>query len=275
MQTGGNMNRSERPFIFNHMEISLDGKIMGKYLWIPETNTESDPFYRTIFGPDAKFTFQAIVEGRTTIEDNETGYAVPEVDENAAPVPEGDYLAPGASCGRFQFVLDSKGRVAWTKNTTDFGEEKAHIVEVMSHRASNAYRDYLRRQGISYILCGDDHVDLEEFCRKAKSLFHVDSMMLGGGGTVNWSFIQAGLTDEMSLILAPAADGNVNTQSLFMARPGISEDHPVLFRPLDVQLLDDGFVWLHYAVGKKNMYDFDNDPEFKAVQEVIARGRNE
>ena len=49
------MNRSERPFIFNHMEISLDGKIMGKYLWIPETNTESDPFYRTIFGPDAKF----------------------------------------------------------------------------------------------------------------------------------------------------------------------------------------------------------------------------
>lgn len=102
------MNRSERPFIFNHMEISLDGKIMGKYLWIPETNTESDPFYRTIFGPDAKFTFQAIVEGRTTIEDNQTGYAVPEVDENAAPVPEGDYLAPGASCGRFQFVLDSK-----------------------------------------------------------------------------------------------------------------------------------------------------------------------
>lgn len=118
-------------------------------------------------------------------------------------------------------------------------------------------------------------MDLEEFCRKVKSLFHVDSMMLGGGGTVNWNFIQAGLTDEMSLILAPAADGNVNTQSLFMARPGISEDHPVLFRPLDVQLLDDGFVWLHYAVGKKNMYDFDNDPEFKAVQEVIARGRNE
>ena len=42
------MNRSERPFIFNHMEISLDGKIMGKYLWIPETNTESDPFYRKV-----------------------------------------------------------------------------------------------------------------------------------------------------------------------------------------------------------------------------------
>ena len=31
MQTGGNMNRSERPFIFNHMEISLDaGDQYGK-----------------------------------------------------------------------------------------------------------------------------------------------------------------------------------------------------------------------------------------------------
>ena len=74
MQTGGSMNRSERPFILTIWNF-LDGKIMGKYLWIPETNTESDPFYRTIFGPEAKFTFQAIVEGRTTIEDNQTGYA--------------------------------------------------------------------------------------------------------------------------------------------------------------------------------------------------------
>ena len=32
------MNKQERPYIFCHMETSLDGKIMGKYLWIEETN---------------------------------------------------------------------------------------------------------------------------------------------------------------------------------------------------------------------------------------------
>ena len=31
------MNKQERPYIFCHMETSLDGKIMGKYLWIEET----------------------------------------------------------------------------------------------------------------------------------------------------------------------------------------------------------------------------------------------
>ena len=43
------MNKTDRPFIFCHMETSLDGKIMGKYLWIPETNTENDVFYKMIF----------------------------------------------------------------------------------------------------------------------------------------------------------------------------------------------------------------------------------
>ena len=32
------MNKQERPYIFCHMGTSLDGKIMGKYLWIEETN---------------------------------------------------------------------------------------------------------------------------------------------------------------------------------------------------------------------------------------------
>lgn len=84
------MNTSERPFIFCHMETSLDGKIMGKYLWIPETNTEHDVFYSLIFGDQAKFTFQASLEGRITIEDNYTFYQKPELDLSAALVPEGD-----------------------------------------------------------------------------------------------------------------------------------------------------------------------------------------
>ena len=32
------MNKQERPYIFCHMETSLDGKIMGKYLWMGREN---------------------------------------------------------------------------------------------------------------------------------------------------------------------------------------------------------------------------------------------
>lgn len=42
------MDKANRPHIFCHMETSLDGKIMGKYLWIEETNAEEDSFY-TLF----------------------------------------------------------------------------------------------------------------------------------------------------------------------------------------------------------------------------------
>lgn len=47
------MNKQERPYIFCHMETSLDGKIMGKYLWIEETNAEEDSFYALFAGEAA------------------------------------------------------------------------------------------------------------------------------------------------------------------------------------------------------------------------------
>ena len=267
------MNKTDRPFIFCHMETSLDGKIMGKYLWIPETNTENDVFYKMIFGPEARFQYEATLEGRITIEDNYTYYKKPELDENAAPVPAGDYLAPGAALGVYQLVMDTHGRICWPKNTLEESGRTMHVVEVLTEATPNAYKAYLRSLGISYLICGTDKPDLELLCKKAKDLLHVESMMLAGGGTINWSFVQAGLVDEMSIVMAPAADGNPDTQPMFLAKPGLSTDAPVVFKLLDVEKLADDFLWLHYAVGPKNTYDFDNDPEYKQVQDRIKANR--
>ena len=65
-------------------------------------------------------------------------------------------------------------------------------------------------------------------------------MMLGGGGTINWSFIQQGLADELSLVIAPAADGNSTTQTLFMAKDGISDEQPVVFKVKGARLMATG-----------------------------------
>ena len=263
----------EKPFIFCHMETSLDGKIMGKFLWIPETNTEEDSFFAAAFGPDAKYHFEGLVHGRTTIEDNETFYETPDVDENAPAVPAGDYLAPGASLGKYFFAVDGHGRIAWKTNTKKEGPWEAHVVEVLTEAASNGYKDFLRRQGISYVICGKDQVDLPLFCEKAKALFHVKTMMLGGGAVLNWSFIQAGLVDEVSQVIAPAADGSTETQTLFMAKPGISKDQPVVFLPQEVKIMKDHCVWIRWKVGAKNSYDFDSDPDYRATQEMIRANR--
>ena len=68
------MNKQERPYIFCHMETSLDGKIMGKYLWIDETNAEDDSFYALFAGENAMYKPQALLNGRITVEDNFTFY---------------------------------------------------------------------------------------------------------------------------------------------------------------------------------------------------------
>lgn len=47
---------------------------------------------------------------------------------------------------------------------------------------------------------------MELLLQKQNDLFQMDLVMLGGGGVLNWSFIQAGLCDEVSRVVAPAAD---------------------------------------------------------------------
>lgn len=60
------------------------------------------------------------------MEDNFTLYKTPAVDEGAAPVPAGDFLADDGKTGFYLIVTDSKGRVAWEEGQlTDFyGHEK-------------------------------------------------------------------------------------------------------------------------------------------------------
>lgn len=263
----------DKPFIFCHMEISPDGKIMGKYLWLPSTSEAPDSFSTLVNGPDAKYHYQAMLNGRTTIDDNFTFYAKPELDENAPQIPAGDYLAEGVSLGQFLLAVDGHGKLAWQENFNEYDGVKSHIVEILTEAASNSYKAFLRKKGISYLICGKDSVDLPLLCAKIKNVLHVDSVMLGGGAVLNWSMVQAGLVDELSLVMAPAADGSTETQTLFMAKPGITTDQPVLFKPLEVKIMPDDAIWIRYQVGKKVDFDFESDPEFKETMEMIRSHR--
>lgn len=104
-----------RPKIICHMETSLDGKIMGKYLWLPGKEGAEDSFYTAL----GHYEYQAQLLGRTTIDDNYTLYRKPEVNEKAPPVPEGDFLAEGAKLGQYLIAMDSHGRLAWEDHVSD------------------------------------------------------------------------------------------------------------------------------------------------------------
>ena len=160
-----------RPYVFCHMMTSLDGKIIGNYMRTPEAD--------------------------------------------AAPVPDGDFVAV-SDASKYYISIDPSGRLGWDSAEMTYRTTTAHVIEVLTGRASNAYMAFLymaflRKLGISYLIAGDTNIDFELLLDKLPDLFDVQTLMLGGGGVLNWSFIQANLCDELSVVIAPTADGSSDT----------------------------------------------------------------
>ena len=238
-----------RPYIFCHMLTSLDGKIMGNYMSTPEGETGSTIFYDLAFDKDRYYKHQGWISGRVTTDDNFTFYKKPDLDEDAEIVPEGDYVADFHE--NIHYVsIDPSGVLGWDKNYIIYQDTRAHVIEVLTNKASNSYKDLLRKLGIYYIIAGDTTLDYEVLLEKLKKLFKIELLMLGGGGVLNWSFIQEGLCDEVSVVMAASSDGSTKTPTLFMEKEGLSDDKPVHFKLEDVKIMEGDSLWLRYKIKK-------------------------
>lgn len=235
-----------RPYIFCHMMTSLDGKIMGNYMETSEGAAAGDVFYNLSFGKNPYYKHQGWLSGRITTDDNFTFYEKQDLDKNAAKVPEGDYIAKKTDM--YYVPIDPFGRLGWKSSTLTYIDTTAHVIEVLTEKATNAYKAFLRRLGISYIIAGSDSLDYEQTLSKLKEQFGIENLMLGGGAALNWSFIQAGMCDEVSVVIAAVADGSANTQTLFMTREGMSDDTPVAFKLQEAKVMDGDSIWLRYLV---------------------------
>lgn len=152
-----------------------------------------------------------------------------------------DFVAPGAP-DSFAFALDEHGRLAWDSNDID-GD---HVVAVLSERVSDDYLAFLRGTGVSYLLCGARDVDLALMLEKIASRFGVKTLMLEGGGRINGSLLQAGLIDEVSVIVSPVADGRMGTPALFDVDGDDATPHRLALE--SVERRADDTLWLRYRV---------------------------
>ena len=126
------------------------------------------------------------------------------------PVPRTDFVAdPDARF--FAIALDPSGKLAWRSSSID-GD---HVVTVLSERVSDVYLAFLRSKGVSYLFGGKAEVNLKLVLGKLRRLFDIRTLLLEGGGKINGSFLDANLIDELSVLVAPIADGSVGTPSLF------------------------------------------------------------
>lgn len=234
----------ERPYIFCHMMTSLDGHITGNFMDTPEADLAGDAFYQLAFGKDAYYKHQGRLSGRVTSDENFTFYRKPDLREGEE-VPEGDFII-NQDKAPYYISIDPKGKLSREENTLDYGDTHAQVLEVLSKKASKEYRAFLRRLEIPYIICGKDDLEYEEVLEKLYKFFGIRLLMLGGGGVLNRTFVKAGLCDELSLVLAPVADGDSKKAGLFTAVEGLSDTDPVGFNLEEVKVLDGGGLWIRY-----------------------------
>lgn len=235
-----------KPRIICHMMTAVDGKITGPFMETNAATIVGEEYERTndFYSPDAWLC------GRVTTEENFTNYHKPDVDPNTAPVPEGDYIAV-TNAPMYYVSADASGKVGWTANTLNYeNRPTAHIIEVLTEKASNAYRDLLRRLGISYIIAGKDQLDCTLASQKLYEHFGIKTLMVSGGGYINGSFLSEGLIDELSLVIVPTTDSSSDTVTLFEKADYLPKKTPVEFSLIDVEKLKGDGVWLRYNVKK-------------------------
>ncbi len=229
------------------MMTALDGKITGPYMNMQAIEAPTEEYEHI----NNRYRPQAWLCGRITTDENFTFYKKPALDENASSVPEGDYVAVRGA-GMHYVSVDASGRIGWDSNILKYKDRAAaHIIEVLTDKTNNAYRDFLRRKEISYIIAGKDHLDCKLAAEKLKDLFNIETLMLSGGGFTNWSFLRAGLVDELSLLIAPLADGETDTVTLFEKSDCLPATAPVEFALKSVEKTKGDSVWLRYSVKNK------------------------
>ena len=213
---------------------SIDGRIVTKG-W-PGMKTLSAEYERTA----QAFGANAWMVGRISMQPIAGKTRVPRLKVKRR-IPRVDFVAD-SKAKSYAIAIDRSGKIAWQSSEID-GE---HVITVLSDRVSENYLAFLRSRGVSYIFGGRREIDLPKVLNRLRGKFGIRTLLLEGGGAINGSFLSAGLIDEVSLLVAPVADGTVGTASLFDVRGGPGPKRAL--RLISVKKLKGDIVWLRYKV---------------------------
>ena len=224
---------AKKPYIICHMMTSIDGRIdcaMTSQL------DGVDDYYRTLNALDVPTT----VSGRVTAE---LEMAEPGVFQAKDATPLGkEGFCKQADAAGYEVVVDTHGKLLWPDAA---GMEKPYLI-LTSTQVPQEYLRYLEGQHISWIACGDAKIDLPRACEILAAEFGVERMGIVGGPAINTAFLDAGLLEEVSILMGPGIDGRKEMPSVFDGR---AMDYPLThLRLTDVEKCESGAVWLRYAL---------------------------
>ena len=240
-----------RPYISCHMLTTLDWKISGPALGTPEAAALAGHYQKL----HRLFHADATVYGNATIAEVFTKGRQPDLAPFQGTIlSREDYIAD-PEADQYLISVDPDGGIGWTGPVVQGhgpGYDGAHIIEILQEDVSDSYLAYLRKAGISYPFGGKHVICFSDVCVKLHEHFGIKNMLLQGGGLLNSSFAAEDLIDELSLLIAPAADCGGQQPSLFEMLPGLSGPiGPRRFIRRDVQLMGDSGLALQYVQNRE------------------------
>lgn len=233
------------PKIICHIMSSVDGRLLTER-WTEPFNEKSKGELMGVYAAiGRKLNADAWMFGKNTLQEGYFPKKFHTSDKTplAHPIP---YLAHKTS-SRLFVVIDPDADILYESSAV----RGDRIVTVLPETAPAAYLEYLQQRDISYLFAGVKGDELNAAMKALAETFGVETLSLQGGGIIDGAFLQAGLIDELSLVVYPGIDGSASSPSIFeyIGR----EQAPA--RGLSLELLSaetvqDGVVWLRYKFHK-------------------------
>ena len=208
-----------RPFTICYLNCSADGNIDGEFMRSEEFRVPTEIFRQKWLDMNADCT----VYGAVTMAQFADGLLK---DKEPLPsageaFPREDYIAE-CDASKYYLAIDPSGTVAYdSKYIEKRGRGKHGIIHVLTENISDDYLSYLRKLEISYIFCGRELLDPVMMMEKAYSLFGIRKAILSGGAYADWTLLEKGLVDELTVMFNPVVDGNPAAHSVFRRSEGM------------------------------------------------------
>ena len=226
--------KTKRPYVICHMTPSIDGKIVAGNWPSLKIASAAYEHIATTFDADAW------IVGRVSMAPYAGRSRVPRRTRKQRR-PRRDFIAD-TTAQSYAIAIDPSGKLTWRSNAID-GE---HVITVLGEGVSDDYLAFLESRGVSYVFGGRASIDLRRVLAKLRTAFGIRRLLLEGGGKINGSFLAAGLIDELSILIAPVADGSIGTPTLFdaMAGKGLARK----LRLISISRIKGDLAWLRYKM---------------------------
>ncbi|WP_423791938.1 2,5-diamino-6-(ribosylamino)-4(3H)-pyrimidinone 5'-phosphate reductase [Methanocaldococcus indicus] len=103
-----------------------------------------------------------------------------------------------------RIVVDSKLRIPL--NARVLNKEAKTIIATTEKADKEKLKELSKIENVEVIICGKEKVDLKKLMEELYKR-GIKSILLEGGGTLNWGMFKEGLVDEVSVYIAPMIFG--------------------------------------------------------------------